>query len=138
MIAPLIAQLCAAACSAALAIGGKPPAVYDPDSTAPVYFYGVQVGVYLDDTQPNQCADVPVERARWPLVIAGNAPGPRWPADECPGALNALEYGQYWGGLPRAGAYILESSNLGPLTGPAPAMTRRALGYRPRMIIFYR
>lgn len=96
------------------------------------------MGVYLDDTQKGQCADAAIERQHWQLVIAGNAPG-FWPQDECPAAtFNALEWGQYWGHLPRASAYILESSALGPLTSSAPVMTRRALGFKPGLVLFWR
>lgn len=131
----LIAHFCVTL-AAALCIGGRAHP-YDPLSTQPVYFYGVQAGVYVDDTQPNQCRDVGVERQKWALVIAGNAPGD-WPQDRCPAAtFNALEWGQFWGGLPASSAYILEGAKLGPLTTPAPEMTRRALAHRPGLIVYW-
>jgi hypothetical protein len=120
-----------------LCIGGATITPYDPNMTSGVYFMGTQVGVYLDDTQPNQCVGAGIERQRWSLVIAGNAPG-AWPQDQCSAATyNALEWGQYWGKPPKAQAYIIESSNLGPLTRSAPVLTRQTLSHHPRLLIFW-
>lgn len=135
MFTTLIGYLCSALCTALLTVGGG-NAPYSPYATHPVFFAGSQVGVYVDDTQANQCTDVIADLVRWKLVIAGDPPG-RWPRDKCPGALNALEWGQYWGPPPPAYAYILESSTLGPLTSAVPVLTRQALRYRPRIILYW-
>lgn len=139
MIATVIAQMCVALCSAALTIHGN-PVPYTPYATHGVYLNGQPVGVEVDDTQRiwtghSECQDVALDRQHWSLVIAAIAPE----GQNCTDATyNAREWGQYWGHLPRASAYVLESYNLGPLTRPAPMMTRRAFGYHPALIIFYR
>lgn len=108
-----IAHFCAVI-MATLCIGGASNAPYDPNATSGVYFMGTQVGVYEDDQQSNQCTNATIERARWPLVIAGIAPG-AWPRGQCPSAtFNALEWGQYWGRPPVAQAYIPSMSSATP------------------------
>ena len=137
MFAPPIARMCPLLCAPAFSVGGHPQQ-YDPYSTHAVWFFGVQVGVHLDDTQPHQCQHAATEQSKRQLVIAGNAPA-GWPNDQCPAAtVNALEWGKGWSHLPRSNAYILESGSLGPLTWPAPSMTRRAVGYRSLLIIVWR
>lgn len=128
----LVAHFCATLLAAALCIGGG-SAPYDPHATTAVYFYGIQVGVYEDDQQPDQCSDTAIERVRWALVIAAVAPGG---APPCPAAtFTPLEWGQFWGPPPPASSYIIESATLGPLTGPAPKLTRQALRHKPGLLV---
>ena len=145
MIATLVGFFCSTLCSAVLTIGGH-ATPYDPYSTVPVTFYGVQVGVYLDDTQPNQCADAVIERRKWRLVIAGNATND----SECSAAtVNAREWypfgcgsAAFWGPVPSAQAYILQRSFAWPGCRRAAPRQRRhllraALAHHPLFIFYY-
>ena len=137
MLAPLVGFMCSLLCSAALTVSGN-PVPYTPYATHEVYFYGVPVGVYVDDTQPgDECQAVAIDRQHWSLVVAG-IPPQDLRTRHCPGAVNALEWGQYWGHLPRASAYILESNNLAELSAVPPKMLAKALGYHPSMILLWK
>lgn len=59
-----------------------------------IYHNNTQIGIYVDDTDPNQCTDVARDRAMgWPIILSGRFVKPGYASPYCPQAtLNLVEW----------------------------------------------
>lgn len=143
MITTLVGAFCAFACAFPLHIS---QCTFDH---CDVFNGTQQVGVYVDDSQPNQCAVAASYRALgWSVVFTGRFARPGYTGPYCAQAtLNLLEWYPWingreaWGPPPRARGYILPWHF--SFAGPPPTPSQRELELdqaqvnHPEVILWY-